>query len=322
MRIERTDEGLWVRDFDMATHLLKSDRTELQKDIGPDYYKEALVVDKLRRAKGKKAAVFMNHTDKEDSRIVGSIEQMKYMNHKLYGDLLITDEDVARKFEAGELQERSIEFSQDTPFIAGVALLDSTEGHFSEELSPVPMGKYDHLEKDEDLGKITLVSLTVNKNTEGNTNMEELKQILDQLKSLNSRIEKLETPKQSEDYDPFAEKETIDAQVKAQAEAMALESSLKNATELWVLRLERVGCSLTSNQIRRKLSSAKSMKELDYEGQILELKSRGGVKLEAEPDASNPDEVLRLEFEKGQKAGKFKTLSLEDYKRINQEFVR
>lgn len=329
MRFERTDKGLMVYDFDMASHLLKSDRNELKAHIGPDYFKDAIVVDKMRRAKGKKPAVFMNHTDKPDSRIIGTIEEMRYTNNKLYGDIFIEDTwldakgvRISDRFESGKIQERSIEFNPDSPFIAGVALLDEAEGHFSEELVSVSAGKYENLHAGEDLGKINLVSLKVAKVIEDKLNMsEDLKAVLEQLKALNTRIDSIEKS-DTKEYDPFEENSVKNAQVQEQAQVLALEQSLKTSTEMWVLRLEKSGSSLTAKQIRKKLAVAKTLKDLEYEGQLLELRSRNGVKLEADPEESSPETILRSEYEGGKAKGKFVTLSFDDYKNINKEFVK
>jgi len=324
MRIEQTDKGLMVYDFDMASYLGKSERGDLGKNVGPDYFKEAIVVDKMRRAKNKKPFVFFNHTDKDDSRIVGTIEQMKFMNHKLYGDLLIEDVDIAEKFKRGKFQERSIEFSQDTPFIAGVALLDEAEGHFSEELTPVPISKYENLAADPDFGKISLVSLKINKlSDKEELPMDELKEILAQIQRENAemkaQIAELTNPKKP--YDALEDVEQTKTEIDEKATALALEREMEREAEVWTIRLERYN-GPTAKQIKKHLlSRASNLKEIQLEGELLQARLQNAKGVTLEPDPTEVDQ-LKLEYEKGRAAGKFQTLSLEQYKDINKNFVQ
>ena len=253
------------------------------------WFNEAIAVSRVRAMKGKNSSTFYKHTSDKTAKTVGVLENLRFEDHFLVGDVTIDDPEVAAKVESGELSEWSIEFNYQNRYIAGVAILEKgKEGHFSEE-----MLEYEYEGIDE--GKTILTSLMY-KPVLMDTKMtkEEIQLMIDT--AVKNAFEAGSTQKLS--YDPVQERELIKAEVKAEVEKPVVQKLTELEMELAFTKLKQAGVPFTSNQVKRKLAefSTKGEKDLWVELQI-EKFAKGTFKTEVDAEDMTPETYLSKEFD-------------------------
>ena len=280
------DGSLKINDFDMASFMNKGERG-LKGPLDTQWFTEAIAVHHIRSMKGKLPSVFLNHTSKPNSKIIGKIISLKFEDNLLKGDILIEDKVVADKINKGLLQSRSIEFNYDHRFIAGVAFLEENDGHFEEELSPISL-------EDVDFGKITLNQLKYQQPTTDITmTKEEIQLMIDT--AVKAALESAKSVQLS--YDPAQEREKIAADVKAEVEKPVNAKLAELEMELAINKLQSAKVPFTANQVKRKLAefSTKGEKDLWVELQI-EKFSKGTLSVTETEDLS-PETYLAKEYD-------------------------
>lgn len=129
-KAERVKEGLLIYDVELSKETFKRDRPDFLRDLDTEVFETFKRHYDERVAAGKVGAfVLLNH----EGPGVGRILNLRIEEKELVGDLLITNEEVIKSIEKGELTERSIEWgwSKTDALLKGVALLSGDFGQDS-----------------------------------------------------------------------------------------------------------------------------------------------------------------------------------------------
>jgi len=130
-KAEKTAEGLLIKNVELSKETTQEQRPDFLRDLTVDTFEQFLVHYNRRVEAGKVGAfVLLNHGGPG----VGRILNLHISGKELVADILITNPDVIRMVEAGELTERSIEWgwSEEDAQLKGISLLSGDFGQDSE----------------------------------------------------------------------------------------------------------------------------------------------------------------------------------------------
>jgi hypothetical protein len=132
-KAEATPHGLLVRDVELSGETSRDERPDFESDLTVKTFQSFLDNYTARKRAGKVGAFVtlgVGGHGKEPG--VGRIENLRVVGKELVGDLLITNPEVQKALERGELTERSIVFSLGkNPMLKGVTLLSGEFGQDS-----------------------------------------------------------------------------------------------------------------------------------------------------------------------------------------------
>ncbi len=325
-KAEQVENGLLIKGVSLGGTVTKDERDLLKHidmDIDEGWYEKAIHTFNMQRAKNKIGAkIFHNHGGPQ----IGRIENVELTGRWLYGDLLITNPDAIEKVKRGELVSRSLDLAPTRHVIEGVSLLDH-EGHFDEDVEDLVI----EFENKQDEGKITIrlqaqeVDMPVDEIHEA-----KMDEILKKLDEALLRIEKLEGSKAEptpapaeEDSDPIEEQVAANEALKADFEAKLELQKAELDIEKKVAHARANGSPITDKQYRNKLKSFKTEEgRAEYHKRILAMcESGGSINLADESDDLSPEDKLRAEFEANKDKYEKLNLSVEDYVKLNKDYI-
>lgn len=130
-KARRVSEGIIINNVELSRETKKTDRPDFLRDLDVATFAQ-IITNFNRRIDQQKVGAFvlLNH----EGPGVGRILELRIENKQLIGDLLITNEEVIKSIESGELTERSLEWqwNADDAQLKGIALLSGDFGQDSE----------------------------------------------------------------------------------------------------------------------------------------------------------------------------------------------